>query len=184
MWCTVIGEGNQKLDFNIFMLRKEYFRRYSETIPFLILVCKTTTTNMSLQHEYSYCRSCTVYQRESLLTLRFFISSWCLSFSKNDWKKSYLSTCLGATQTASMSAPAKRFHFFCYHWKTLSNIRTMTRQQKFTFTVYFKPVRTTHKYFATNICYCWRGKILWVEEKEFSVECKIHIELRASLTSM
>lgn len=32
--------------------------------------------------------------------------SWCFNFSKKDWKKSALSTCLGATQSASMSAPA------------------------------------------------------------------------------
>jgi len=36
-----------------------------------------------------------------------------------------------------------------------------------TFSVYSKPVRTKSKYFATNICYCWRGKILWVEEKVY-----------------
>lgn len=34
--------------------------------------------------------------------------SWCFNFSKKDWKKSDLSTCLGATQSASMSAPTNQ----------------------------------------------------------------------------
>ena len=56
--------------------------------------------------------------------------SWCFNFSKKDWKKSDLSTCLGATQSASMSAPANQSssyqeeYIMYYIFKVYTNICT------------------------------------------------------------
>lgn len=61
--------------------------------------------------------------------------SWCFNFSKKDWKKSDLSTCLGATQSASMSAPTNQsvyqeehimYHVFVKYTQTCKRKYVMT----------------------------------------------------------
>lgn len=61
--------------------------------------------------------------------------SWCFNFSKKDWKKSDLSTCLGATQSASMSAPTNQsiyqekhimYHIFVKYTQTCKREYVMT----------------------------------------------------------
>lgn len=66
--------------------------------------------------------------------------SWCFNFSKKDWKKSDLSTCLGATQSASMSAPANQSIFY--------------QEEYIKYYIFFK----------VHINICTQESIQWVQE--------------------
>ena len=102
-------------------------------------------------------------QQNKRLTLRFLMPSWSFSFSKNEWKKSDLSTCLGATQRASMSAPTKKKKDMKLATASILRwviLRANTNYENRTFRVHSEPIGTKCEYFAAKIWWDWRWEVL------------------------
>lgn len=96
------------------------------------------------------------------LTRKFLIPSWNFSFSKNDWKKSDLSTCLGATQRASISAPNEK-RKSQPELVAVSHSRPANSWVKtycHTFCVNSKSIGTKCEYFTKRASQEWRWEVL------------------------